>query len=330
MELLVHGLRNAQLETIHPCSAVVFDAESAATGTTELGAPMLTVGPDLATYWRSASKPFQLLTSLAHLDGPTVDSLDACDLALGAASHSGQASHVLRVRALLDRFGLKESQLQCGAAPPMHEPTAKSLTQYQTAMNNCSGKHTFMLAACQQQGWPLDYRDPAHPLQIANRAAVDQFAGSSHGVGIDGCSIPTFHGSLSGQARAWSKIAVAMAASPASLGTDSMARLGRIGWAMHHHPFFMSGNGRLDLAVVTRASEPLTVKIGAEGLFCIARPRNKQGVAIKVHSGLSEALGPAVRAVMESIGVTFSGRLPGESVRNVRGVVVGERKAVWA
>lgn len=321
MELVVHGLRNGQLETLHPCSAVVIDVP--------YGKTLLSVGPDLATFWRSASKPFQLLTSLAHLDRSTVDSLDDCDLALGAASHSGQASHVLRVRALLDRFGLKESQLQCGASAPMHEPTARSLTQYQVAMNNCSGKHTFMLAASQQQGWPLDYRDPAHPLQVKNRAAVDAYAGNPHGVGIDGCSIPTFHGPLSGQARAWAQIAGAMAAGPSAKGDDAMSRLGRIGWAMHKHPFFMSGNGRLDLSVVTRASEPLTVKIGAEGLFCIARPGASQGIAIKVHSGVSEALGPAVRAVMARMGVTFSGRLPGESVRNVRGVVVGERKACW-
>lgn len=321
MELVVHGLRNGHLETLHPCSAVVIDAA--------VGKTVFSAGPDLATFWRSASKPFQLLTSLAHLDGSTVDSLDDCDLALGAASHSGQASHVLRVRALLERFGLKESQLQCGASAPMHEPTARTHSQYQIAMNNCSGKHTFMLAASQQQGWPLDYRDPGHPLQVANHAAVDSFAGNAHRVGIDGCSIPTFHGSLSGQARAWSHIAVAMVAGPTSKGPDSTARLGRIGWAMHQHPFFMSGNGRLDLAVVTRASEPLTVKIGAEGLFCIARPGASQGIAVKVHSGLSEALGPAVRAVMERLGVTFSGRLPGESVRNVRGVVVGERKVSW-
>ena len=319
MQLTIEVRRAGVVEATHPCSAVMV----------ERGQAVFAVGMDISSYWRSACKPFQLVTSLAHLDADWVDALDPCDLAIGAASHSGQPSHVLRVRALLAQLGLREEQLQCGAHAPMHEPSARCIIMYQNAMSNCSGKHTFMLAACVREKWPLDYRSPEHPLQRANRLILDTMANVSHGVGVDGCSIPTFHAPLSGQALAWSRLASAMGAGEPSAGSSAESRLGRVGWAMHHHPFFMSGTGRLDLAVVRAAGEPLTVKIGAEGLFCIARPNAQQGIAVKVHSGSSEALAPAVRAVLERLGVPLAGELPGEKVFNVRGVHVGERLATW-
>jgi L-asparaginase II len=212
----------------------------------------------------------------------------------------------------------------------MHEGAARAAGTFMPAMNNCSGKHTFMLAASVAQGWSPDYRSPGHPLQVANRATLDEYAGVSHGVGVDGCSIPTFHAPLSAQAFAWEKIAEAMDQHGFFAGADPGRRLGRIGWAMHHHAFFVSGNKRLDLAVVNAASEPLTVKIGAEGLFCIARPNARQGIAIKVHTGVTEALGPAVRAVFAALGVELSGVLPGERVFNVRRALVGERRATFS
>jgi L-asparaginase II len=180
-----------------------------------------------------------------------------------------------------------------------------------------------MLAACAAQGWPLDYRPVEHPLQRANRQALDARAGFPHEVAIDGCSVPTFHAPLSAIARAWATLAEALRGGEASL-------LARVGWAMHRAPFFDSGSERLDLLVVERASEPLTVKVGAEGLFCIAMPKRGQALAVKVHSGHADALAVAVRAVLERLEVTVPGPWPWAVVKNVRGVEVGARVARWA
>lgn len=312
MTLDIVSLRNGLPETRHAVSAALVEGD----------AVRWTVGDDVASFWRSAAKPFQLVTSLEALAPALVAGLSDRELAIGAASHSGQPAHVALVTALLARFGLDVAGLQCGAHPPAHEASAKLVPAPTALHNNCSGKHAFMLAACAAQGWPRDYRPVDHPLQVKNRARLDALAGVAHGTAIDGCSVPTFHAPVSAQARAWAAVAAAMADAPASL-------LGRVGWAMQREPFFTSGDERLDLAVVQGASEPLAVKVGAEGLFCIARPRTKQGLAVKVHSGNADVLAVAVRAVLAELGVTVAGPWPWATVKNVRQVEVGERVARW-
>jgi L-asparaginase II len=178
-----------------------------------------------------------------------------------------------------------------------------------------------MLGASRHAGFELDYRPADHPLQRANRSRLDEVAGVSHELAIDGCSVPTFFAPLSGKARAWSRLAEAMA--------DEAGTLGRIGWAMHREPWHMSGSERLDRAVVAMASEPLAVKIGAEGVFCIALPRRRAGLAVKCHTGNADALAVAVKAVLLEHGVTLEGAFAWERVTNVRGVLVGERSARW-
>lgn len=312
MTLDIVCLRNGLPETRHAISAALVEA----------GTVRWAVGEDVGSFWRSAAKPFQLVTSLEALDPALVAGLSDRELALGAASHSAQPAHVALVTSLLSRFGLDAAALQCGAHPPAHEPSAKLVPEPTALHNNCSGKHTFMLAACAAQGWPRDYRPVDHPLQVQNRARLDALGGVAHGTAIDGCSVPTFHAPISAQARAWAALAGAMAEAPTSL-------LGRVGWAMHREPFFMSGDERLDLAVVRGASEPLTVKVGAEGLFCIAFPARRQGLAVKVHSGNADVLAVAVRAVLAELGVTLAGEWPWAVVKNVRQVEVGARVARW-
>jgi L-asparaginase II len=70
--------------------------------------------------------------------------------------------------------------------------------------------------------------------------------------------------------------------------------------------------------------------VGAEGLFCIALPERREGLAIKVHTGNADALAVAVHAVLLQHGVRLEAPWPWATVSNVRGAIVGERRAVWA
>jgi L-asparaginase II len=286
-------------------------------------------GDDCVTPLRSSAKPFQLACSLEALDDPP---LAEDELAIGAASHSAEPGQVAIVERLLARFGLDAGELRCGAHPPIHAPSAEAILRgggaFTDLHNNCSGKHTFMLAAAKQNGWAPDYRPPEHPLQRRMIDRMHAWAGEAPGLAVDGCGVPTFCLSLSGIALAWSRVAEAMAAAPPGRARDAMTdRLGRIGRAMAARPDLTSGEGRLDLSVVRAAREPMAVKIGAMGVFCIALPARGLGLAVKVRTGSTEALPAAVAGALAELAPGAWDEPAGwplREVRNVVGRLVGE------
>ena len=108
--------------------------------------------------------------------------LDGELLALAAASHSGEDFHVAGVRKILARAGLTEDDLQCPRALPREEVFQQEYLREggepDRVHMNCSGKHAAMLATCVAAGWPTaTYTDPAHPLQVALRQALEGLAG---------------------------------------------------------------------------------------------------------------------------------------------------------
>ena len=109
---------------------------------------------------------------------------------------------------------------------------------------------------------------------------------------------------------------------------DDDSRLGRIGRAMARHPELTSGTGRLDLDVVRHVREPVAVKIGAQGLFCLAFPERGLGVALKVHSGSGDALPAATSAVLSRVMGDAWGEPEGWALRDVRNVV-GRSVGAW-
>ncbi len=275
-------------ESVHPFSAV---------GVRD-GQIVFRCGDEVSTTWRSAAKPFQLATSLQLLGDPE---LSEAELAIGASSHSAQPTHLEVVRAILTHFDIPEAGLRCGAHAPIHQASAEAILraggQFTDLHNNCSGKHAFMLAAALKRGWDPDYRPLSHPLQVRIRSFIETCTGTLVEPALDGCGVPTFGLPLHGIARAWAVLANAIAAGP-DAERDDVRRLARIGTAMAVRPDLVSGDGRLDLVVVQHAREPMAVKIGAQGVFCLALPERRLGLAIKVHSGSSEALAAAVAYVL--------------------------------
>jgi L-asparaginase II len=179
-----------------------------------------------------------------------------------------------------------------------------------------------MLAAARHAGWAEDYRPLSHPLQQRVLERLAGWAGEVTGTATDGCGVPTFFLPLQAVARSWLQVAEAMR------GGDGA--LGRIGWAMARHPGLTSGLGRLDLDVVTHATEPLAVKVGAMGLFCMALPQRRLALAVKVEPGTNEALPAAVAWALDRF-APGSFRPPENwthlQVRNVVGDVVGRWSA---
>ncbi len=186
-----------------------------------------------------------------------------------------------------------------------------------------------MLGACHAQGWSLDYLQPEHPLQQRITALTAEWCDEQPDIAVDGCGVPTFVLSIAGMARAWGRLACVTADGHFRGTPDPRGQ--RIGRAICAHPWFTSGDERIDLAVSRRATEPLAGKIGAEGVFCISLPRRRTGIAIKVLSGNEDALAVAIPAVID---LAAPGALrpaatwPWEDVVNVVGRRVGTRVVV--
>ena len=128
-------------------------------------------------FLRSSAKPFQALAFLER-GGAEHYHLEPREIALICASHSGTEAHIQVLEALQRKVGIDESNLLCGAHLPYSQKSADELMKQgitpRPNHNNCSGKHTAMLAFAKMIGAPLeDYLEPSHPVQ---KAILNTFA----------------------------------------------------------------------------------------------------------------------------------------------------------
>ena len=218
-------------------------------------------------------------------------------LALVIASHSGSIEHLAGVRAILKKYGLTESDLQCALDLPLGEIERKLWGEKPPSRitMNCSGKHAGMLATCAINKWDIsNYLDMNHPLQIAIKNEIESAAGEkSANDTFDGCGAPLFAISISGLSRAISSVIV----------SDDFASQAIV-TAMTTHPEMVAGAGRLS-AKWMRAAPGLIMKEGAEGVM-IAGQRGHGVVTFKVIDGSMRAHPEIIRAALAKIGITSS------------------------
>jgi L-asparaginase II len=250
--------------------------------------------PETVTYLRSSGKPFQavpLLTSgAAERFG-----LTEAELAVACGSHSGEDQHVETVAGMLEKLGLDESFLKCGVHEPFDRATAERLRARGESpgvlRNNCSGKHTGMLALSLQLGAPPElYDDPAGAVQQSILRAVSQFSGISPGeiaLGTDGCGVPVFGLPV----RAMALMYARLVAPPEGFDAGTHAACARLTAAMNARPELVGGtHERFDTEVMRAGRGRLVSKIGAEGVYtagvapCERWPKGL-GLAFKIEDG---------------------------------------------
>ncbi len=291
--------------------------------------------PELATYVRSAAKPFQILPLLLA-GGVERFGLVPEDLALICASHGGRPEHADRAARLLERGGFDVSDLLCGAHAPFDRDAARDLERRgepPTAIhNNCSGKHAGMLLACRLLGFPVaDYIDPAHLLErriLAHVAALAGVEESAIGIGIDGCSVPAFYMTLSAAARAYAALADPIGA---GVPDDVAAALGAVAAAMGTAPEMVAGPGRFTTRLIAATAGRVIGKEGAEGFYAMAvRSPFPLGFAFKLADGGERGRDGVALELLRQMGALSGEELGGleelirPEVRNVRGIPVGE------
>lgn len=281
---LVQVIRSGFHEGSHYGSVVVLDTDGSV-----LHARGDIAGP---VFPRSSNKPFQAVAMLAagaHLEG--------ADLAISAASHSGEPVHTQRVHDMLHLAGLTEDDLRCPEALPLNEQARHQVIASGGAPRriymNCSGKHAGMLTACVAHDWDTaTYLDEDHPLQLSVRAQVARLSDEApSAVGIDGCGAPLFAISLIGLARAFGRV------NAAAEGTDDRT----VSAAMRAFPEMVGGTGREDTRLML-AHPGLLVKGGAEGVHCAALADGRT-VAVKISDGGDRARMPVLVAGLRMLGL---------------------------
>ncbi len=311
--------RGSLIESVHRGRAALCDAQ---------GEVLEAAGdPEGYVYLRSSAKPFQALPLI--LSGAAEDyRLNAREIAVACASHSGESGHLSAVRSILRKAGLSEDDLRNGAHPPLHGPSATRLARNgeepRPIHGNCSGKHAGMLAVCVHEGWDTEsYRDPEHPLQRKILEVISRVCGVSRArivVAGDNCGVPTFALPLRNLAVGFVRLA-----SGNGLEGELAEAAGIIREAMRGNPEMVAGTGRFGTSL-TRETD-LVAKSGAEAVFACGSPEG-WGMALKVSDGGSRAIRRVVPALLAGRGVEVSRGVVSPAVHDLSGEPVGEIKAL--
>lgn len=284
MDVLVEVVRSGLVEDRHRGVAVRVGPE---------GEILWSIGdPDATVFPRSANKPFQAVGMMrAGL------ALDGAELALAAASHSGEPFQIEAVRALLGRAGLDESALQTPATLPADPEESRAALRVglepAPILMECSGKHAAMLLTSVVNGWPTEtYLEPDHPLQQSIAETFASFTGATpDAVGTDGCGAPLLATSLHRLATA---TALLMGAPD---GSDPRKLLD----AMLAHPEHVSGTRRDEVRLM-RAVPGLFAKTGAESVLVVGLP-DGSACALKIEACGTKARFVAMHRILELAGL---------------------------
>ena len=314
--------RGDLIESIHRGRYVVRDAR---------GETLDSLGnPEGYVYLRSVAKPFQALP-LVFSGAADAFHITSEELAVVCASHSAEPRHLAAVRSILRKAGLSERDLESGAHPPMHAPTAARLLRSgenpRSIHGNCSGKHAGMLAVCAHAGWdPLTYRDPEGPLQKLVRRTIATLCGvETEAVRLagDGCGVPVFALPLENLALGFARLA---AGGAEDFPEDLLEAIGRVRDAMHAHPYMVAGTGRFDSRLMEETK--LLAKSGAEGVFAAANPEASWGLALKISDGAGRAIAPASLTALAERRVWVPAEMKTQKMMDLHGKVIGEITAL--
>lgn len=259
--------------------------------------------PQYVSYMRSAAKPLQ---ASAVLEAGAIDAfgISERELAVMCGSHIGDDEHVEAVQGILDKLGLDESALTLGPdlslSRKLREQRIATGVAPRKIYNNCSGKHSAMLALCRHMGWDIrDYHLPAHPAQRLILHTVAAYAGVPPEeiiIGVDGCGVPVFAMPLSHMALAFCRLT-----NPELLPEARAAAARRITAAIAAYPRMIAGENQFCSELIAATDGRIIGKLGADGVYCAAPLAGGLGIALKVEDGNGAVLAPVMMRLLSEL-----------------------------
>ena len=296
-ELLVEVTRNNTVESRHFGAAIVCDFK---------GNVIESWGDiEQLVFPRSALKPM-LAIHLVESGASEHFELNDAELSLACSSHQGEQMHQDLVESWLDRIGLTEDDLACGAVLPEHTESAhKILASGQQGCrvhHNCSGKHTGFLTTALHLDISLDnYHEVEHPLQQLSLDILSDLADielKQYPMGIDGCGLPAPTMPLRQLGHA-----VARFANPGDLSTGRAQAIYRLHEAIINEPLYIAGHGSVVSELNEATKGYVLAKSGAEGVITAALPKRGLGIAVKIADGSERARSVALLAILDHLDV---------------------------
>ncbi len=341
--------RGDVVESVHFGSIAVVDAS---------GRLISSYGdPKAVAFLRSSAKPFQALPFVEH-GGVEYFGFTPRELSIACASHEGSDLHVQTVAGIQKKIGVEESALQCGIHMPGDVDAFKSLIvngkQPTPNQNNCSGKHSAMLAYAKMRDLPLEnYLDHEHPIQqeiLATFAEMCLLPVREVKLGTDGCSAPNFAVPLYNAAYAMARLC-----DPRQLSAERASACRKITSAMTAHPEMVSAYGEFDEQLMKAGEGKIVCKRGAEGYQIVGllpgvlgADLPGVGIALKVSDGDASRTAPDLThttrvrpavtlEILRQLGVLSSKQAqslaafgPVKSIKNHREVVTGQSRPVFS
>ena len=330
--VLVNRWRGNAIESRHTGAVAVVDAE---------GQTVLALGDvQRGVFPRSAIKFLQAIPFVESGAAARFD-LDERHVALACASHNGEPIHAGLASDWLERIGLDQDALECGAQLPMHQATQFELMSEgrgpQRVHHNCSGKHLGLLSTCRHANEETrDYRRYGH---LAQRRWFDvlETLGNTRVMqlpwGYDGCAIPSLAIPLQRTA-----LMMARFAQPSRFDGERRTAVETIHAALAANPYLLAGKERLCTALMERLAPRLLVKVGAEGVYTASDTEHGLGIALKIDDGSDAAARIALGATLATLGLVDAADAEAlaeyftPELTNSRGEVIGrgEPSSTWA
>lgn len=238
-----------------------------------LNYPKIGLENDYPFFLRSLLKPLQA-SIMADFDTKEHYNFSNPEIAIMQASHSGEKVHTDLVLSILNKAGLNENHLKCPIIPPLsphallHDKVPKRIH------NNCSAKHSMMLAISKQLNFPLEtYTDVNHPLQklILNKIReLSEYENPP--LGYDGCTLPVWALPFKNIQKAFFK-----------LYNDKKYEF--LKTAYMESPYIIGGRDNSGLrqdTLIMKLNPDLISKTGAGGFLSIYNNKTKEFLLIKM------------------------------------------------
>ncbi|WP_370644611.1 asparaginase [Sporosarcina sp. ACRSL] len=293
--VLVTVERGPIVESVHRGSFAIVNAK---------GEVISSIGDiERVVFARSSMKPLQAIP-IIETGAADHYAFDDGDLALACASHNGEEQHTNRAASILQRLDLDVKDLKCGIHPPRQQAAYEALIRSGGVAtpihNNCSGKHSGMLATAKHMNESVeDYYKIDHPVQQRILSVISELTNvpsEEIKIGIDGCGVPVHGVPLRNLALAFAKMAV-----PSEFKESRQQSIHRVTKAMMNAPEMVGGTSRFCSDFMKHMDGKAFGKAGAEGVYCVGVPRAGIGIAVKIDDGNSRATSVVIMEILRQM-----------------------------